>query len=268
MEENFECENSLPIVTQLSQDTSTLDEEVGSPNDIIQATVLGRQSHTKTTKKKLPSSTDKYNNIRAEGEHLANIASSDSHEQYNKLLTLMRYIRANLQNPSGEELKEATSTYLNVTSIDSETKILPSSRMRTEGRMSTKRKRSSVESATIGSIKKCGFCKSTGHNKQSCPIAAGHGKRLTKGIFDLIEAVPLSTDIIGYDTIDTIVPSDAMAIQILEKHVIADKTFFKARILLIGLRLKTNTDYWLSCATIDEWSHSASSSVHYVFVKM
>jgi len=59
-----------------------------------------------------------------------------------------------------------------------------------------------------------------------------------------------------------------MAIQILEKHVIADKTFFKARILLIGLRLKTNKDYWLSRATIDEWSRSASSSVHYVFVKM
>ena len=154
IDERYECGNILPFVTQLSQDSSTLDEEVGSPDNIPQVSILGRQSHTKITKKKLPSSTDKYNNIRAEGEHLANIASSDSHEQYNKLLTLMPYIRANLQNQSGEELKEAASTYLNITSIDSETNILPSSRMRTEGQMSTKRKKSSVESATIGSIKK------------------------------------------------------------------------------------------------------------------
>jgi len=78
---------------------------------------------------------------------------------------LLRYVRANLQNKSGEELKAAAASYLNITNIDTSTESFPSSRMRTEGRMSTKRKKSSVESATIGAVKKCGFCKSIGYNK-------------------------------------------------------------------------------------------------------
>ena len=116
-------------------------------------------------------------------------------------MTLLRYVRANLQNKSGEELKAAAASYLNISNVDPDSEIFPSSRMRTEGRMSTKRKKSSVESATIGAVKKCGFCKSIGHNKQSCPIASGHGKRLTKGIFELIDTVQNSMDIIGYDHI-------------------------------------------------------------------
>ena len=78
--------------------------------------------------------------------------------------------------------------------------------------MSTKRKKSSVESTTIGAIKKCGFCKSIGHNKQSCPIALGDGKRLTKGVFGLLDTVHNSMDIIVYDNIDSIMPGDAMGL--------------------------------------------------------
>ena len=260
-------EKDIPHVTQLTQDCNTLGEDEGNPDDIIQATSTSMHSHHKKKSKKLPSSTDKYNNIRAEGEHLANIASSDSHEQYNKLLTLLRYVRANLQNKSGEELKAAAASYLNISNLDPDSEIFPSSRMRTEGRMSTKRKKSSVESATIGAVKKCGFCKSIGHNKQSCPIASGHGKRLTKGIFELIDTVQNSMDIIGYDQIDSIVPSDAMGLHISEKHVIADKSFFKARVLLIGLRIKLGRDCWFARSTIDEWCRGGASSVHYVFLK-
>jgi len=140
-------------------------------------------AQTKMKKKKKPSSTEMYNSIRSEGDILANIASVDSLEQFNKLLTLLRYVRANLQNESGKELKEAAATYLDITNFDQNIDILPSSRMRTESRMSTKRKISSVESATVGAMKKCGFCKSIGHNKQSCPTALSIGKRMTKGIY-------------------------------------------------------------------------------------
>ena len=79
---------------------------------------------------------------------------------------------------------------MDITKFDQNIDILPSSRMRTEGRMSTKRKVSSAESATLGAGKKCGFCKSIGHNKQSCPTALSIGKLMTKGIYELICSVP------------------------------------------------------------------------------
>ena len=50
-------------------------------------------------------STKMYNTILAGGRHLANIASSDNMETYNKLLMVLRYIRANIQNKYGEEMK-------------------------------------------------------------------------------------------------------------------------------------------------------------------
>jgi len=69
---------------------------------------------------------------------------------------------------------------------------------------------------------------------------------MTKGIFELIDTVQNSIDIIGYDNIDSIVPSDAMGLLISEKHVIADKRFFKARVLLNGLRIKLGKDCWFA----------------------
>jgi len=159
------------VITQLTQDTNVDDNETGGSDSDLPQSDLPLQStyaQTKMKKKKKPTSTGKYNSIRAEGKLLANIASADSLEQFNKLLTLLRYVHANVQNKTGKELKEAASTYLDITEFDHNIDILPSSRMRTEDRMSTKRKVSSVESATIGAVKKCGFCKSIGHNKQSC----------------------------------------------------------------------------------------------------
>jgi len=99
------------LITQLSQETNIDDNEITSPDSNFPSHAMYAQ--TKMKKKKKPSSTEKYNSIRAEGELLANIASADSLEQFNKLLTLLllRYVRANLQNKSGKELKEAASTY-------------------------------------------------------------------------------------------------------------------------------------------------------------
>ena len=126
------------VITQLSQDTNIDNKEMGSSDSDLPGSDLPLHSmyaQTKMKKKKKPSSTEKYNSIRAEGELLANIASADSLEQFNKLLTLLllRYVRANLQNKSGKELKEAASTYLDITEFDQNIDILPSSGMRTEG---------------------------------------------------------------------------------------------------------------------------------------
>ena len=119
------------LITQLSQETNIDDNEITSPDSNLPSHAMYAQ--TKMKKKKKPSSTEKHNSMRAEGELLANIASADSLEQFNKLLTLLRYVRANLQNKSGKELKEAASTYLDITEFDQNIDILPSSGMRTEG---------------------------------------------------------------------------------------------------------------------------------------
>jgi len=118
---------------------------------------------SKKKAKKLSSIT-MYNNIRGESELIANIASSDTLQTYHNVMTLLRYVQANIQNKSGHDLKEAVATYLNITNFGSTFKILPSSRERTAGKMATKRKHRSVEVATAGKEKHCFFCKSKEHN--------------------------------------------------------------------------------------------------------
>ena len=98
-----------------------------------------------------------YNTILSKGQHLANIASSDNRETYNKILMIMRYMRASIQNKSGSEMKEAEATYLGVTNFNPNTKILPYSRKFTEGREYTKQNNSGLEIATIGYMKHCNF---------------------------------------------------------------------------------------------------------------
>ena len=104
------------LITQLSQETNIDDNKITSPDSNFPSHAMYAQ--TKMKKKKKPSSTKKYNSIRAEGELLANIASADSLEQFNKLLTLLRYVRANLQNKTGKEMKEVAATYLDITNFD------------------------------------------------------------------------------------------------------------------------------------------------------
>ena len=65
-------------------------------------------------KKKRISSITKYNTLLAEGKHLANIGSTDSDEKYNKLVAVLRHIRANYQNETTTVLKEASNNYLEV----------------------------------------------------------------------------------------------------------------------------------------------------------
>ena len=79
-----------------------------------------------------------YNTILAEGQHLSNIASYYNRETHNRIITVIRYTRENIQNKSGYEMKEAAATYLGVIDFNPNIKILPSSRKRTEGRTSTK----------------------------------------------------------------------------------------------------------------------------------
>jgi len=75
---------------QLSQESNAEEKEIGGPDFNGKSDAI--YPHSKKKKKKNSSSTDTYNLIRAEGKHLATIASSDSQEQFNTLLTLLQYI--------------------------------------------------------------------------------------------------------------------------------------------------------------------------------
>jgi len=66
-------------------------------------------------KDKMLSVIEMYNNIRGEGELIANIALSDTLKTYHNIMTLLRYVRANIKNKSGYKLKEAATTYLDIT---------------------------------------------------------------------------------------------------------------------------------------------------------
>jgi len=92
--------------------------------------------------------------------------------------------------------KEATAPYLNISTFGSTSKILPSSRGRTAGRMATKRKYSSVEVAND-------------HNHQGCNLPKSKGRRLTAVTWNMISSVPKSHDVISYDSVNKVVSSNA-----------------------------------------------------------
>ena len=122
-------------------------------------------------------------------------------------------MRANIQTKSRSEMKEAAETYLGVTDFNPNTKILPSSRKCTEGRASTKRKKSGVESATIVSTNHCDFWRVQGHNKATCLTAKSKGNQLNLSCWGLLMSVPPTSGTIGYENIDPVAPSDVMGLQ-------------------------------------------------------
>jgi len=114
--------SDLTCVTQSSQD------EMEDNRDRFDqpGTAVVKYATSKKKGKKL-SSVEMYNNIRGESELIANIVSSDGLETYHKIMTLLRYDRANIHNKTGHKLKEAAATYMHVTDFGSSTKIIPSS---------------------------------------------------------------------------------------------------------------------------------------------
>ena len=142
----------------------------------------------------------KFNNILGEGKALASVASGETDAQYHKLMSVLRYLRANYQNKTRIVLKEAATNYLDVTRLSDNDLILPSVVQRQTGRTSVKRKKSGVEISVgrkIGNIPvnidSCTLCGGVGHNKAGCTKANEHGKRLTKSTWGLLATLPIVT---------------------------------------------------------------------------
>ena len=57
--------------------------------------------------------------------------------------------------------------------------------------------------------------------------------------------VPPTSDAISYENIDSVVPSDAMGMQVVESFFIGDETYLKANFLLVGLDPKSGSETWL-----------------------
>jgi hypothetical protein len=148
-------------------------------------------------KKKLDSS-QKYRAVLQESQHLANVASQENEEVYNKTMALLKYIRTNIQNTSGEELTMAAADYLGVKRSAAEIsnvfddKILAPVQKRSSGAISTKRKKNCVEKSVGVSSGKAACCRLCGFNHRinRCDYTNKLGDRLTKSTWRMIDVVP------------------------------------------------------------------------------
>ena len=132
--------------------------------------------------------------------------------------------------------------------------------------MATKRKHSFVEVATVVKCKHCFFCKSKGHDRQGCNWAKSKGQRLAARTWYIISYVPKSHDVISYDCVNTVVPSEAMGLQIIDSLQLGDMEYFKAVSVLLGLHDKNGCPGWYSRGLVNDWAKVGKSSAHFVFL--
>ena len=93
--------------------------------------------------------------------------------------------------------------------------MLPPILKKTAGAMSTKRKKSSSETATTSNTgHSCSLCNNKGHKINNCPISASLGIRLTVSKWHVELALIPHINAIQFNQIDSVVPSDARGLQI------------------------------------------------------
>ena len=220
-------------------------------------------------KKKKLDSKQKYTNIIQEAKQLANIASQDNTEDYHKLIAVLKWLRTNIQNRGGEEIVAASADYLGVkrraadmSGADNE-EILAPLLKKTAGATSTNRKKPSVE-MSVANIQTCKFC-GCAHRITHCAKANALGKRLTKSNWQMVELVP-ELDEEPPPLFDTVVPSDAMILQIVG-CVTKSSKIYKAHVYLHGVEKKESPpSVWMLKDTIDNWTSKGTSQAHYVCV--
>ena len=211
-----------------------------------------------------------HNTILDKSKRLASIASGNK-ETYKKLLPVLDYMIANIQNLGEKELKGAAASYLDLkqaTTID-HSHILPSIKKRNEGGTSMKRKKSGVETVVTAkrfSAQTCDLCKGIGHNKASCVTSKQFGKRLTKATWGLIETVAMLDEIIETANVDPCVAKEAVGVHIIGKVVVCGIVIYKAGVILKGLAKKDCKPLYLEHDTVSRWALEGQSGSHYVFL--
>ena len=217
----------------------------------------------------------KFNKLQDIGRAIANTASQESDEIYCKVLSVLNYIKANMQRSGEEELKEATAEYVGVKRnnlhLDN---ILAPAQKKSAGATSTKRKKSAAESNSFGKTNKssCSICRGRGHQKSACPAVRHFGLRLTKLRYAECMATLPELSEPGGSTLDPVVPTDTFGVQVLgQVKDSRGEPICKCVLITRQFDIKQleNTDaiYWISCAVIDKWSNWGNSSSKYVFVQ-
>ena len=185
----------------------------------------------------------------------------------------------------GDELKATSSDYLGITIPPSEltdtyglmngNDMLPPILKKTAGAMSTKRKKSSSETATTSNAgHSCSLCNNKGHKINNCPISATLGIRLTVSKWhDRLALIPHIDDI-QFNQIDPVVPSDARGLQIVGKvgvigdYLVGVSVVFRVNVVLGDLTIKSNIVCHLTCNIVGQWCTLGKSTRKLVFVKI
>ena len=181
----------------------------------------------------------------------------------------MKWIRTNVQNGKLEEMKAASADYLEV-ELNEQCQILPSALKRTTGKMSTKRKRSGVESASTSSARSrpCTLCGNLGHYRSDCTLSKALGTRVTKAVYsDKMKLVATLQDPIGVCDICFVIPKGIIGVQILGYVLLGASMVFKCNIVERGCELRKGECHWIEKGKLDEWSSSGNSQAHNIWIK-
>ena len=225
----------------------------------------------RATKKKKPMTSNKmYNNILEEGKAIASIASQQS-ELYEKIYPLLRWLKTNIQNKDGVELKAAASDFVGI-AIDKggDVQLKPSVKKRTAGAMAVKRKRSSVEVATTSSSKTrpCTLCNLGGHNRQNCTKSKAIGTRLTKEKYeDKMKLLKRLVDEVSHCDRQDVIPKSILGLQVLGRVELGTTDLCKCHVVEKGCTLRNSEPSWFSSELISSWSGNGTSPSHNVWIK-
>ncbi|EJK49741.1 hypothetical protein THAOC_31349, partial [Thalassiosira oceanica] len=241
------------------------------PPGQTQATAISTvvlKSRIQSKKKSGLSGPQKFNKLNDIGRSIANTASQESDEIYTKVLSVMNYIKANMQRSGEEELKEAAAEYVGVkrNNLHLDSVLAPAQR-KSAGATSTKRKKSSAESNSFGktSSKSCSICRGMGHQKSACPAIRRFGLRLTKARYTECMATLPELSEAGGNTLDPVVPTDTFGVQVRgQVNDSRGEPICKCALITQQFDFKQLENkeaiYWISRAVIDKWSNSGSSS--------
>ncbi len=261
--------------------TFIIGQEDSSVIDLPSQSLSQVTRHAPKKTKKL-TSMEKYNVILNEAKVLASIVSADKSTLFSKAKTILKFVRTNIQNMGGEEIKAATSDYLGIKgptleSVDTygeinENEVLAPVLKRTAGATGLKRKKSCVETATTSNTgHACSLCREKGHKINKCPRGSRIGVRLTEKTWvDKMALVPF-VDIIDMSLIDPVIPSDARALQIIGKvslkgqKSVSANYIYRAHVVLPDLGIKPGVCHF-DLEVIGKWTNCGKSIPHLVFI--